>query len=376
MKEKLNLQEIVDLLSRETGATKKDTDLFLRTLFPLISDSLIKDKIVKVKGLGTFKLILVEKRESVNVNTKEKYEIPAHYKLSFIPDADLKELVNEPFSAFEPVEIDPDALNDGPIVEEKEIAEKDTNTITEEEKPTEPETEIPEERARAEKPEESQKEDKKEEESISRPAVSAETIQQPTPSKKNFKKKSETKKSRLNSIILFLAIGILAVGGYQWIHYTLEEKKAAEIAALKEAKRQKRMRPPELLSTAKEILTETDSVIVQEKAVVDTEQQLKTVKEVSTETKAVQPKEMKIIDKVIMEKGNRLTLLAEKYYGHKIFWVYLYEANKSRIKNPNNVVVGTLIEIPAPEVYGIDINSGESVRKASALSAQIIETFN
>ena len=81
----------------------------------------------------------------------------------------------------------------------------------------------------------------------------------------------------------------------------------------------------------------------------------------------------KIIDKVKIGTGDRLTLISLKYYGHKFFWVYLYEANKDVIKNPNNVPVGTTIKIPSPEVYGIDAHDKASVAKAAALQAKIIE---
>jgi hypothetical protein len=77
-------------------------------MFDIIQTNLEKDKVVKIKGLGTFKIIDVDDRESVNVNTGERVLIEGHNKITFTPDALMKELVNKPFSQFETV-----VLNDG-----------------------------------------------------------------------------------------------------------------------------------------------------------------------------------------------------------------------------------------------------------------------
>lgn len=101
MKEKLVLQDIVDLLAKKTSLSKKEADAFFRELFSAIIDNVFNDDTVKIKDFGTFKLTKVSSRESVDVNTGEKIEIPAHYKISFLPDKALKTLVNKPFAHFE-----------------------------------------------------------------------------------------------------------------------------------------------------------------------------------------------------------------------------------------------------------------------------------
>ena len=80
----------------------------------------------------------------------------------------------------------------------------------------------------------------------------------------------------------------------------------------------------------------------------------------------------KVIARVKIEPGSRLTLISLKYYGSKIFWVYLYEYNKAIIKDPNNVPIGTMIEVPAPEMYGIDRRDRSSVEKAAARQTEIL----
>ena len=73
-----------------------------------------------------------------------------------------------------------------------------------------------------------------------------------------------------------------------------------------------------------------------------------------------------------IEPGTRLTLLAQKYYGNKVFWVYIYMANNEVIGNPNQVAVGTKVRIPAPGMYGIDAADKVSVKEATAYQSKIL----
>lgn len=75
----------------------------------------------------------------------------------------------------------------------------------------------------------------------------------------------------------------------------------------------------------------------------------------------------------VIKKGSRLTSLALQYYGHKIFWVYLYQANMDSIKDPNNISIGTKIRIPAPSLYNIDAKDKSSKMRATALQKEILE---
>jgi len=80
-----------------------------------------------------------------------------------------------------------------------------------------------------------------------------------------------------------------------------------------------------------------------------------------------------VLAKVKIEPGQRLTLIAEKYYGNRIFWVYLYEYNKATIgSNPNRVLPGMEILIPAKEIYDIDAKNPASVEKANALQRRLV----
>ena len=113
MNEKLNIQDLSNALSQRCGIGKGKTDEFVRDFFELIETSLGKDQYAKIKRLGVFKLIKVEPRESINIQTKERFEIPGYTKISFTPDQSLKELVNKPFSHFETVPLNEHVTFDG-----------------------------------------------------------------------------------------------------------------------------------------------------------------------------------------------------------------------------------------------------------------------
>ena len=105
---KLTIQEIAAVLQQKNGFDKREANSFVSTMFQIIQERLESDGIVKIKGLGTFKMIDVEARESVSVRTGERVVISGHAKVTFTPDATMKELVNRPFSQFETV-----VLNEG-----------------------------------------------------------------------------------------------------------------------------------------------------------------------------------------------------------------------------------------------------------------------
>ena len=105
MNNRLNIQEVAELLAERTGREREEAERFLRLLVEAITDGVLQDQLVKVKGVGTFKLIEVEARESVHVHTGDRFLIPAHYKFTYTPDKELREAVNRPFSAFETTEI-------------------------------------------------------------------------------------------------------------------------------------------------------------------------------------------------------------------------------------------------------------------------------
>ena len=129
MNEKVNIQNLIELLVEKHRITPKEAEEFVKTFFAVIEEGLEQDKYVKIKGLGTFKLIGVESRGSIDVNTGERIEIQGHTKVSFTPDSALKELINRPFGHFETV-----ILNENTVLEDTPIekaGEDELDTISE-----------------------------------------------------------------------------------------------------------------------------------------------------------------------------------------------------------------------------------------------------
>lgn len=182
---KLTNSDLAAVLVNKKGLTKKEAIQFVNELFVVVRKGLQEDKLVKVKGLGTFKIIEVDDRESVNVNTGERVLIEGHSKISFIPDSLMKELVNKPFSQFETV-----VLRDGVDFtdmaatseneQENEIEPESAPEPTPVVEPEEPKPE-PEQEVEPEPEPEPEPEVVPEEETEPEPLVELEPLDEPTP---------------------------------------------------------------------------------------------------------------------------------------------------------------------------------------------------
>ncbi|MBP3551593.1 MAG: HU family DNA-binding protein [Bacteroidaceae bacterium] len=117
MNEKLYKEEFRNILKREYGMSEREAADALNKFFSLVIKALEEERYVKIKGLGIFKLIDVESRKSVDVNTGEGIEIPEHRKISYTVDSSLKELINRPFAHFEVIELKQDSPMEEGLVE-------------------------------------------------------------------------------------------------------------------------------------------------------------------------------------------------------------------------------------------------------------------
>lgn len=140
--QKLTLADLATGLSRRASLPMRYSEDFVRSFFKVIADGLTRDNLVKVKGFGTFKLIGIEARESINVATGERFEIAGHTKVSFTPDPALRDAVNKPFVEFDTVILNEgtdtalmEATDDGALSES--IAETQAATQAATETPTE-----------------------------------------------------------------------------------------------------------------------------------------------------------------------------------------------------------------------------------------------
>ena len=415
MNSRLTIQDIAAILADKTGKDKESMERFLKILVATISEGVVVDRLIKVKGLGTFKIIRVENRESIDVNTGTRFLIPAHYKFSFLPDKELRELVNRPFSFFETTEIsgntdfpdivvskesdtdiDTDNMDEDDSEEEERLEKKsivsegkpaitETPDITEEQVWLENEQPQREEQLLSQPDEERIIPEKKEilsESPVSPTKVEDSPIETNIIASSGFHKKMVYRgRRRHNNVwkilcIILSVIIVLMVAAFAYLNSD---------AVLKRAHRQFYRTDQNLINQKVPVSEPADTIKNSDQTVDTAAQSLKkeetkietpNVNELKTESaKSVLTESTGVSDviaNVKIESGIRLTLISLKYYGDKVFWVYLYEYNKGKIKNPNNIPIGVVIKVPAPSVYGIDKANAASVKKASDKQAEIL----
>ena len=329
MNNRLTIQDLAGLLAEYTGKDKKNTERFLREFIQIVTEGVYADKLVKVKGLGTFKVILVEKRESIHVHTGERFVIPAHYKFSFLPDKELREQVNRPFSIFETTELEDDVdFTDVPVTAENqpEMGDEQEEESVEEVLPE-----------------------------VSQPVSDKpESAKEKTLPEETAEVKEKKKTGWIGGVMALLVAGVIVFVCYLIPGLSGERKNT-----------EKRLPADTVRTEAQDAARSAVQTAVTD--TVDMEQ--KTGQ--SGDSSVVSAP--KVIDQVQIRSGSRLTLIALKYYGHKLFWVYIYEYNKAVIKDPNNIPIGTVIDIPAPEMYGIDCHDRVSLEKAAVRQTEILE---
>ena len=154
------IQDLAKYLSKKHKIQQKEAERFLTALVDVLNEGLHYEKLVKVKGLGTFKVIEVKNRESVDVNTGERILIEGRPKITFTPDAVMKDLVNKPFAQFETVVLNEgvtfDNLSEEPEVEltEEPEPQPEIEQLMEEKPAPEPEVEEEQPQIVEEQPEE------------------------------------------------------------------------------------------------------------------------------------------------------------------------------------------------------------------------------
>ena len=383
MNEKISFPDLVGLLSSKMNITKKEAETFLKEFFTVSTEIITSGEELRINGLGLFKPIWVEARGSINIQTGEPVEIPGHYKLSFIPDKVLREAVNAPFSSFSvevlndhvPIEDmtavpsqDIDENNDICNTENVELQDsKEIREKEEEDEPIEPAHEyIQEDKSADEESSEStvsSQEIEKFQEEIIQPESETKVEEKEEDCYEDYLRKSSSRKSfwwgvlsAFGIIIICLAGGIFFMGNdspyvVKIGEYTLSLGKQS-IDSRPMNNNPESVVLPENKATLSEM--EKDSVLKDS---------------VISASPLAAPEVKPVIETI--RSGVFLTTLARKYFGHKAFWVYIYEENKDVIKNPNQVPIGTRLTIPSASKYDIDANNRTSVEKAKALAAKI-----
>ena len=417
MNKKITFSELAELLAQKRNCSKREAETFLRELTSLMTETIAAGEVLRINGLGVFKPTWVEERLSVNVQTGDPTIIPGHYKLSFTPSKNVREAVNEPFACFCVEEL----TDDAPIVSEPQIVDEMVDNAVDE---TEENVCVVEQSyvplqadevvdIQSDAVEEIHSETDVE---MTQPAVSEqvedavcpeiieestdvvvekspettdEIVISPTegvvhqqPSdiplsshavedaiKGDVAEECEIQvvsrayrrgvwKGVFSTVIIFVAIlAILFLFFPQYFPYT-------SVFSSHESKPTAQLKPSHPISST---ILEDEPDIVSHNT--DTAFVLQEQDDIS-----MTQVDMLVTDTI--RRGVFLTNMSLKHYGHKAFWVYLYEENSSIIANPNNVPVGTVITIPSPDKYGIDANDTTAIELALEKAKAIKQRFD
>ena len=430
--EKITIVDLRKAIAKQTQTEEAQVGAFLNQLIATIKEGLQKDKTVRISGLGTFKLQWVEPRKSVNISTGEPILIEGYQKLSFTPEQNVKERINEPYADLEPVILDDngnviegqmpksdpmqkfdeqaleikDLLADlgadltneepaetetnveepiaesneesaieesdaeskkEPIVEEPdaESKEKPIVEVSDAESKEVPIAEVPDAESKEEPIVEEPDAESKEEPIVEEPKV--EKIETPVDTPKVSEVNGETKEKEekkekpfrgwlvacitvLSLIILLFICGLFLQNKIEeWADMLNGQMNAEQAMVDNEATPQDEAlsatanadvfadeSSDSVANTADEAVGNGDSSALAEtpKALPQTDFYKERI---YTE----------FIGFETVREGSRLTWIAKKFYDNKELWVFIYEANKDKIKNPSTVTVGTQLKIPA-----------------------------
>ena len=396
MQSKLNLSQLTDLYCSVSNNSKTVNAGFVKSFFETIVEEVLNGKTVRVRGLGTFKRITIEDRESVNVNTGERIVIPGHFKVSLVPDPALKELLNKPFADFDTIIIDerydtekeaeegaadtavPDTGNT------ESVPEQEPESVPEPESEPEPEAE-PEPESEPESEPEPQIESEPEPELEQKP----ESVPEPKPKPETKPKtvsghvnehhrhqhshpvtgsrRHSHRRHRKPLVWILGTVLVLLLLSYCIWPISLSHLLRSRMNSLAVDSSSNGAVPVEQVEimhvdsvSVEEVQKETPTAETEAEPKAEPKEEVKsksTFKLTAADT-ARDLGEVTVADTVSyrmvgrkavhrMESGETLTSVALKYYGTKLLWPYIVAYNQ--ISNYNFLTVGTSLDIPELE---------------------------
>jgi nucleoid DNA-binding protein/nucleoid-associated protein YgaU len=387
--EKLNFLSLSEHVAHKAGVSRKEAEDFLRLFASLLDETLLLQEPVKIKGLGALKPQWNAPRKSVDVNTGEEITLAGYFKVSFSPEASLKESVNAPYAHLEPV-----ILSGGDGAENRKTTPKDKTVIVNESKEevqaanldyfseqaseikgilseinaigkkeehdgdvennsteepasgeneelvveAEGEKEVKEVREVKEDREDREVKEDREDREVGEEAVAEEeelqvvaevnAKQQNADSSDKLKEAKRKNQSVFPMLILGIVIGVALV----YILSYLNILPGLKLPAYHNVNE-------EVVTIVPEPELVPDTIVLNEVAEAEPIDSLQLLFDTPREYN-----EFLTNEKVV--PGSRLTRIAERHYGVKLFWVFIYEANKSKIPDPENLPVGILLRIP------------------------------
>jgi len=359
MNAKITFQDLAALLASFSGMNRKICEDFLREFSSVVSNTLADGESVKIKGFGTFKLVEIDERKSVNVATGKEMRIPVHTRVSFVPSKELANSVNAPFSVFESVEIS-DGIPDSEIDNIKDntagTISSDTCTVNsgkDVETADDNSEDIPDRQENI-----GNGEDISEEKEDGNPtdelAPETDVCPEDTNDGKIQHRPVKNRKFGWGFLAGFLSaaaiIAIVLFAGnryFDWLKLQNENKV--------------------IIATARKlpIPVETDTV---ETHVASMSRVAETDPEVNT-----QPSDNPVYDTI--SRTRYLTTMAKQHYGNYHLWPYIYEENKAILGHPDRIRPGTRVVIPKLSKYGIDPNNKDDIENAKKKGSGIYARY-
>ena len=348
---KLSWTELRRALATRAGVSEKEANTFLNAFNAQLVEALKQDKQVKINGLGIFKLQAVAPRKSVNVTTGEEIMIEGYNKVAFVPEAGVKELIEK--TGVVGATAQALELADDPIQKLGAQADEIVGILgelgqspKEEPEATEPKVVEP----KVEEPEAT--EPKVVEPEATEPKVVEPKVEEPEPMPApKPKKRYHFVRDTLICVIILL---LLLLVGYFFMR--------EEIGGWIEEWMQPKPQTEQVEQTAEPVATDTISIAQEAEAVelsgeasnangeyISDEQILAEFLQASEEDDMqLEPTNEypRLITTERIREGSRLAWISKRYYGAKIYWPYLYDANKDHLDDPNQIEVGTPIRIP------------------------------
>ena len=408
-KDKITIQEFATILAEKTGFTKQIAERFCKGLFSTVEEVLLVRDTLKINGLGTFKTQFVEPRRSINISTGEEMLIEGYTKVVFIPEKSLKELVNQPFAHLSPVEledgdeqfvnfeknkfeenIDSDKSQNETFVEPLKVLEEqavEIKNILDEINGISTKSTVSEISENTHRDELQERKTSLVEGKYSpfynnEKSYSVENKEVPNDSNLYYdeEKSTETanKKSGLWWKILLPVLLILALILVFFFVPQVNTKVNNIFGEINKPKIQvDTIRARDLLKMNQIDSLKNDSIAANKDSVAlpktDSISGIKQTPQTPIKQNPAQqtPDYNTIKATETVGNGTTLATLARKYYGHPDYWVYIFQANKNAIKNPDNLEIGTKINIPQLDKNFIDLQNPETLKKAKQMGKDI-----
>ena len=373
MADKLSWTDLRRVLAARAGVNEKQAAAFLNAIQSQLVEALKNDKQVKINGLGTFKVQAVAPRKSVNVNTGEEIMIEGYSKLVFAPEAGVKELVEKSvLSSAEPTAESEQPKEIDPLKKLGAQAEEIVDILGDL-------GQSPKEEVKEPEPEPVAVETAVEEPAVEEPVVVSEpepVIVVKEPKKTHFLR---------DTLICVVVLLMLLLVGYFFLRHQLgnilqsliqpnETELVADTTETALSVEDEQVEVPKEPAPEVELneATENEDLENIPEGRIPKEQIMAEWMEASRSVSPADGKYPELITTEAMHEASRLTWMAKRYYGAKIYWPYLYDANRDVIKNANNIEVGTPIRVPKLTDLQLDTTNAETMATLERLQKEAL----